>query len=79
MIVYKCDSCGREIPTEKRETLSGDIVDVPQVGHLECKEVDARILNSNHKIHLCKSCAKAISAMIDYEMFKFKTEALQGR
>ena len=79
MIVYKCDNCGAEIPTEKRETLSGDIVDVPDVGHLECKEIKLTILNSIHNMHLCKSCANMLSAQIDYEVLKFKTETLQGR
>lgn len=78
MIVYKCDNCGKEIPTEKRETLSGDIVDVPDVGYLECKEIKLPILNSIHIHHLCKPCAKMLSAQIDYALLKFKTETLQG-
>lgn len=76
MIVYKCNECGVEIPIVKKE-IFGQEVEILDCGQLECKEIiiDNTFLEKN--IHLCKPCAKSLSAQIDYELLKFKTEILQ--
>lgn len=79
MIVYKCDECGMEIPIIKKR-IFGQEVEVLDCGKIKCEQLPTE----NHlplmaDVHLCKSCANAISARIDYELLKLKTEILQGR
>ena len=77
MIVYKCDECGVEIPIVKKKDFLGNEVKVLDCGKLKCEQlaIDNRFLNPN--VHLCKACAKALSAQIDYKLLKLKTEILQ--
>ena len=79
MIVYKCDECGAEIPIIKK-VIFGTEVEVLDCGRIKSEQLPTE----NHlplmaDVHFCKPCAKAISAQIDYELLKFKTEILQGR
>lgn len=79
MIVYKCDCCEAEIPLVKKRNLIGDEVEVLDRGFLECKEYDFTSFNHNLSILMCKSCAEKISAQLDYEILKFKSDALAKR
>ncbi len=76
MIVYKCNECGMEIPIIKKE-ICGREIEILDCGHLKCEQVNInnRLLNTD--VHLCKTCAKALSAKIDYELLKAKMEILQ--
>ena len=79
MIVYKCDECGAEIPIIKK-IIFGTEVEVLDCGRIKCEQLPTKTnLFLNDNVHLCKSCAKAISARIDYNLLKLKTEILQGR
>ena len=76
MIKYFCDTCGKEIPiVKKKNHLTGEYVDVLDIGKIECKEINLSGLNNrvyNSNVHTCKSCAEKISSEIDNELLNLK-------
>lgn len=76
MIVFKCNECGIEIPIIKK-IIFGQEVEILDYGQLKCEQltINRNYLNTN--VHLCKTCVKALSARIDYELLKFKMEVLK--
>lgn len=76
MIVYKCDCCGAELPIVKKKNFLGEEVEVVERGLLDCKEYDFSTINKlNPNALMCPNCAKYLSAKIDYELLKVKSEA----
>ena len=76
MIVYKCDECGVEIPMITKKDLLGREHTVPDCGFLKCEQIQLDQVYIHMNGHLCKACAKTLSAQIDYELLKMKMEIL---
>lgn len=76
MIIYKCDICGCEIPTIKKKFFGSEI-EVLDRGYIDCREIDLKNVTKYSNAVFCKSCAKAISNQVDYELLKFKVAVLE--
>lgn len=74
MIVYKCDICGCEIPIVKKQFF-GIEKEVLDRGKIECEQLSWSVMPFLN-LDICKRCASELSAKIDYELLKLKTECL---
>lgn len=79
MIVYKCDCCETEIPFIKEQDIFGIEREMLDKGFLKCKECDLTSFNLYSDVLLCKSCAEKLSAQIDYELLKLKSNIYKRR